>query len=548
MMNVTPPPPLATTVTTTTAAAAAANVLSKDEAECAIQHFCQLIQFPTVSALAIESGAYQQCGQWILQQLQSISGLFDETNNNGTVFVLPESSLNAPVIIACWYGIDRTLPVLVLNSHYDVVPAILDDWTIPPFDGIRQNGNIYGRGTQDMKSVCIQYIEAIRKIHVTNPDWKPLRDIYLTFVPDEEVGGSGMATFLSSQLYQQTIPGIALALDEGLASTNDCYNVFYGERLPWWIDVTASGPTGHGSRFIESTAVGQIIGFANKALEYRDQQRQLIGLSHNHNCSHAIAAAAASSASSIAAANTTATVDDTTTTLTKTDEKSIPTNTLGDVTSLNITMLEAGVRVNNTYAYNCVPPKARCALDIRISPHTSPSDISAMLDRWCIECSSSSSSSSTNENNKNVDRTLQWSYIGGHGNDMQQHAVTSVDPNINPWYRVLVNSIEGCCGDSDNNTDTTNTNNSTNGLNNNSITTTSATRMTSGCVVPQVFPAATDSRFLRALGVRAFGFSPIRKTEIMLHENDEYIPESIFIEGIGVYYHLIQALGSFVEE
>jgi len=61
---------------------------------------------------------------------------------------------------------------------------------------------------------------------------------------------------------------------------------------------------------------------------------------------------------------------------------------------------------------------------------------------------------------------------------------------------------------------------------------------------PRVFPAATDSRFLRALGIRALGFSPMRSTEVMLHENDEYIEERNYVEGISVYVTLIEALGS----
>ena len=89
---------------------------------------------------------------------------------------------------------------------------------------------------------------------------------------DAEVGGSGMAAFLESTLYK-SLPGIALALDEGLASTTDTFAVFYGERLPWWVDVTATGPTGHGSRFIEPTAVAQLIEFCNKALEFRQGQQ-----------------------------------------------------------------------------------------------------------------------------------------------------------------------------------------------------------------------------------------------------------------------------------
>jgi hypothetical protein len=52
------------------------------------------------------------------------------------------------------------------------------------------------------------------------------------------------------------------------------------------------------------------------------------------------------------------------------------------------------------------------------------------------------------------------------------------------------------------------------------------------------------SRFLRALGIKALGFSPIRKSPILLHEHDEYIDESIFLEGCDVYVTLIRALSS----
>jgi aminoacylase len=38
-----------------------------------------------------------------------------------------------------------------------------------------------------MKCVCVQYMEAIRKIHNHDPNFRPMRTIHLTFVPDEEV-------------------------------------------------------------------------------------------------------------------------------------------------------------------------------------------------------------------------------------------------------------------------------------------------------------------------------------------------------------------------
>lgn len=449
--------------------------LSPTEQETAISQFCHYLQFETVSATAADNGEYSRCAAWLLQQLQS--PVMDD------VFYLDESPQNAPVVIAQWKGQHPHWPVLLLNSHYDVVPAVTDDWTIPPFGGIRHQGKIYGRGTQDMKSVGMQYLQAIRHLRNTHPTFQPLRTIVLTYVPDEEVGGAGMAAFLNSSFYQ-SLPGIALALDEGLASTTDTFSVFYGERVPWFVQVQAHGPTGHGSRFIESTAVEQLLQLCDKAMAFRTQQRNLLLLGHLSadavNCTHAVVAAR--------------------------KNKPQQPRQLGDVTSLNITSLEAGVKVGNTFAYNCVPPHAQCSLDIRIAPYTPPSDVGHMLDEWCREC------------NTNATHPLSWTYLG-RGHDAQTHAVTSTDPMVNPWYGVFCHTMA----------------------------------QHNWNMEPQVFPAATDSRFLRALGIRALGFSPMRSTpttpcDILLHEDDECIPEATFLEGIAVYVALIQALGSFQEE
>jgi len=161
--------------------------------------------------------------------------------------------------------------------------------------------------------------------------------------------------------------------------------------------VTATGPTGHGSRFIDSTAVEQLVELANKALAFRQGQRSQLGLTDHENCTHAVA---------------------------RSKQK-----TLGDVTSLNITTLQAGVQVGNTYAYNCVPPVAKCSLDIRISPHVEPSEIGTMLDTWCRECS------------KDSVNKVEWSFLHGQGNSMQGHATTSTDPEQNPWYATFSGAL-----------------------------------------------------------------------------------------------------------
>jgi aminoacylase len=250
--------------------------------------------------------------------------------------------------------------------------------------------------------------------------------------------------------------------------------VFYGERLPWWIKVTAVGNTGHASRFIESTAVEQILGVAQRALEFRTEQRKILhgetDCDHS-GCSHSVA--------------------------TK--------KVLGDVTTLNLTVLSTGLPgESTTKAYNVVPAVAEAVFDIRISPHMDPKEMSEKLNLWCKECSATGKSAGESS----VELGLKWTYVT---NSMQQHQTTSTDPVVNPWWTVFENSVAAFDG---------------------------------AAVTPLVFPAATDSRFLRAIGVRALGFSPIRNSPILLHEHNEYLEESVFLEGCRVYVTLLGSLAS----
>ena len=60
-----------------------------------------------------------------------------------------------PIVVATWAGSDPSLPAILLNSHYDVVPAVLDHWHTDPFTPTRKDGRIYARGTQDMKVIVV---------------------------------------------------------------------------------------------------------------------------------------------------------------------------------------------------------------------------------------------------------------------------------------------------------------------------------------------------------------------------------------------------------
>lgn len=72
-------------------------------------------------------------------------------------------SAGKPILIASWPGSDPSLPSILLNSHYDVVPADADKWSHPPFEAYMDDktGDIFARGAQDMKCVTMQVLFTI---------------------------------------------------------------------------------------------------------------------------------------------------------------------------------------------------------------------------------------------------------------------------------------------------------------------------------------------------------------------------------------------------
>lgn len=231
--------------------------------------------------------------------------------------------------------------------------------------------------------------------------------------------------------------------------------------------MTAKGATGHASRFIEPTAMEQIVNISRKALEFRKDQKDLLhGEGAHAGCSHAVAG-----------------------------KRLAARKTMGDVTSLNITTMKAGVDAGNgVMCKNIIPPVATATFDIRISPHMPPNFMRALLDGWCQECAADGGE-------------LGWDFYSA-SNNMEEHYTTPTDAAVNPWYERFAAGVA----------------------------------LSGVAVVPGVFPAATDSRFLRVLGIRALGFSPMRRSEILLHEYNEYLDVEVFEEGVEVYTKLIRHL------
>ena len=63
-------------------------------------------------------------------------------------------------------------------------------------------------------------------------------------------------------------------------------------------------------------------------------------------------------------------------------------------------------------------------------------------------------------------------------------------------------------------------------------------------IAPTIFPAGTDSRYIREVGIPAFGFSPMNNTPVLLHDHNEFLNEKVFLKGINIFYDIIAEMAS----
>uniref|UniRef100_A0A1Q3FMK3 N-acyl-aliphatic-L-amino acid amidohydrolase n=1 Tax=Culex tarsalis TaxID=7177 RepID=A0A1Q3FMK3_CULTA len=388
-----------------------------------IQLFREYLKIPSVHP----DVDYDECVEFLHRQATSLD-LPAKVN---------EVNPNKPIVIITWEGTDPSATSIILNSHMDVVPVYPERWTYPPFSAhMDHEGRIYARGSQDMKCVGMQFLGAIRALKRDGVRLR--RTVHVLFVPDEEIGGAlGMRDFVRTERFRALNCGFAI--DEGYASVDETFRLCNGERTRRRAYFHISGTPGHGSLLLKDTAGEKARKLIDKLMDFR--KGELKKLEDN------------------------------------------PELSLGDVTTVNITMMSGGVQSN------VVPPELMICFDIRVAPDVPIDEFEAQLERWCEESGGG----------------IRMDY----GDKDEVVPSTKLDDS-NPFWAPFRAALDAM----------------------------------NLKVRTQTMPGNTDILFVRAMGIPAVGFSPMNNTPVLLHDHDEYLQADVFLRGIEIYRKVIEGIAN----
>ncbi|HYA45352.1 MAG TPA: M20 family metallopeptidase [Acidimicrobiales bacterium] len=161
-------------------------------------------------------------------------------------------------------------PILIVNGHTDVVPALAANWTHHPFQPQVRAGRLYGRGAADMKGGVAAAIRALDTLEAAGR--ARACEIVFQFVADEEKGG-GLGT--RALLKAGHLKGDACLVPEPTS-----LSVCVAERGLLQGHVVIHGRPAHGSRPREGVSAVEHaarVALALHAADFGDPAHQLLG-------------------------------------------------------------------------------------------------------------------------------------------------------------------------------------------------------------------------------------------------------------------------------
>lgn len=213
---------------------------SVDDAREELVEFHQaLVRFPTINTGQMPTGNETECCEYIRQRLET----------EGIDSQILESAPGRGNLVARMKG-EGTGPSLLFMSHLDVVP-IEDEskWSHPPFSGEIIDGAVWGRGSDDCKSVTAAAYGAT--VLLKRSGLLRKGDVVLTATADEEAGGNYGYKWLAKNAPDEIRADYSLNEGGGMplrAREGYACNLAVGEKGRVEVTITIEGRSGHAAR------------------------------------------------------------------------------------------------------------------------------------------------------------------------------------------------------------------------------------------------------------------------------------------------------------
>jgi acetylornithine deacetylase/succinyl-diaminopimelate desuccinylase-like protein len=140
-------------------------------------------------------------------------------------------------------------PTLCLLGHADTVPADPSEWSFDPWAGDVVDGEVRGRGAQDMKDQVAAEVAAAAAL--ARDGWRPRRGALLVVITaDEEMGAAAGAQWLCREHPDKVRSDYVLNEGGGISfelGSRRFYTLCVGEKGPCRFLLRARGVAGHAS-------------------------------------------------------------------------------------------------------------------------------------------------------------------------------------------------------------------------------------------------------------------------------------------------------------
>ncbi|MFM2125072.1 MAG: hypothetical protein RL328_1523 [Acidobacteriota bacterium] len=207
----------------------------------AMRHFQALVQIDTSDPPGNETRAVDY-----LKQVLDAEGI------PSTVVAKEPSRAN---LIARLKGSGARRPLLLM-AHTDVVQVDPAKWATPPFGAVRKDGYVYGRGTLDDKpdlTAALMTILLLKRMNVSLD-----RDIIFLAEAGEEASTGPGIEFVVNEHFPEIDAEYCLAEGGGVPAKGGQARwglVQTTEKQPKPARLVATGPAGHGSRPLRTSAI-----------------------------------------------------------------------------------------------------------------------------------------------------------------------------------------------------------------------------------------------------------------------------------------------------